>query len=55
MLCVISSFILSLVLPGDTLTSTPQLMYMYEQDKHVDGLHSDLWILLKCLHSQVMM
>ena len=39
---VISSFILSLVLPGDTLASTTQLMY--EQDKHIDGLHSDLWI-----------
>ena len=48
--CIIPSFIHSVTcptVPGAVLASTPQPRY--EQDKRVNGLHSDSWILLKCL------
>ena len=46
------SFCLSTALQRATLTSSHQLRY--EQAKHVDGLQSDSWILLKCFRSRVM-
>ena len=42
----VHSFCLSTALQRATLTSSHQLRY--EQAKHVDGLQSDSWILLKC-------
>ena len=47
-----SSFYLSTALQRAALTSSRQLRY--EQAKHVDGLQSDGWILLKCFRSRVM-
>ena len=44
--------ILSTALQRAALTSSRQLRY--EQAKHVDGLQSDGWILLKCFRSRVM-
>ena len=44
--------ILSTALQRAALTSSRQLRY--EQAKHVDGLQSDGWILLKCFRFQVM-
>ena len=49
---VVRSFCLSTALQRATLTSSHQLRY--EQAKHVDGLQSDSWILLKCFRSRVM-
>ena len=55
---VVLSFYLSFVVSVTTalqraaLTSSRQLWY--EQAKHVDGLQSDGWILLKCFRSRVM-
>ena len=43
---------LSTALERTALTSSHQVRY--EQAKHVDGLQSDGWILLKCFHSRVM-
>ena len=43
---------LSNALQRAALTSSHQLRY--EQAKHVDGLQSDSWILLKCFRSRVM-
>ena len=48
----VRSFILSTALQRAALTSSRQLRY--EQAKHVDGLQSDSWILLKCFRSRVM-
>ena len=44
--------ILFTALQRAALTSSRQLRY--EQAKHVDGLQSDSWILLKCFRSRVM-
>ena len=52
-LSFVRSFILSTALQRAALTSSLQLGG-YEQAKHVDGLQSDGWILLKCFHSRVM-
>ena len=41
--------VLSTALQRTALTSSHQLRY--EQAKHVDGLQSDSWILLKCFRS----
>ena len=49
---VILSIYLSTALQRAALTSSRQLRY--EQAKHVDGLQSDGWILLKCFRSRVM-
>ena len=49
---VFCSFILSTMLQRVVLTSSRQ--WRYEQDKHIDGLQSDSWILLKHLRAQVM-
>ena len=54
---VVHSFVHSFCPPRYTieraaLTSSRQLRY--EQAKHVDGLQSDSWILLKCFRSRVM-
>ena len=46
------SIYLSTALQRAALTSSRQLRY--EQAKHVDGLQSDGWILLKCFRSRVM-
>ena len=46
---VILSIYLSTALQRVALTSSRQLRY--EQAKHVDGLQSDRWILLKCFRS----
>ena len=46
------SFILFTALQRAALTSSRQVRY--EQAKHVDGLQSDSWILLKCFLSRVM-
>ena len=43
---------LSIALLRTAFTSSCQLRY--EQAKHVDGLQSDGWILLKCFRSRVM-
>ena len=48
----ILSFVLSTALQRAALTSSLQLRY--EQAKHVDGLQSDGWILLKCFLYRVM-
>ena len=48
----VRSFVLFTALQRAALTSSRQLRY--EQAKHVDGLQSDSWILLKCFHSRVM-
>ena len=45
------SFILSHALQRAALTSSRHLRY--EQAKHIDGLQSDSWILLKCFRSRV--
>ena len=49
---VVLSFILSTALQRAALTSSYQLRY--EQAKHIDGLQSDLWILLKRFYSRVL-
>ena len=49
---VVLSFCLSNALQRAALTSSRQLRY--EQAKHIDGLQSDSWILLKCFRSRVM-
>ena len=49
---VVRSFYLSTALQRTAFTSSCQLRY--EQAKHVDGLQSDGWILLKCFRSRVM-
>ena len=49
---VVLSIYLSTALQRAALTSSRQLRY--EQAKHVDGLQSDGWILLKCFRSRVM-
>ena len=49
---VVRSFVLFTALQRAALTSSRQLRY--EQAKHVDGLQSDSWILLKCFRSRVM-
>ena len=49
---VVLSFVLFTALQRAALTSSRQLRY--EQAKHVDGLKSDSWILLKCFRSRVM-
>ena len=49
---VILSIYLSTALQRAALTSSRQLRY--EQAKHVDGLQSNGWILLKCFRSRVM-
>ena len=36
------------------LIATSSRQLRYEQAKHVDGLQSDGWILLKCFRSRVM-
>ena len=51
-LSFVRSFILFTALQRAALTSSRQLRY--EQAKHVDGLQSDSWILLKCFRSRVM-
>ena len=48
----VHSFVLFTALQRAALTSSRQLRY--EQAKHVDGLQSDSWILLKCFRSRVM-
>ena len=48
----VHSIYLSTALQRAALTSSRQLRY--EQAKHVDGLQSDGWILLKCFRSRVM-
>ena len=48
----VRSFVLFTALQRAALTSSRQLRY--EQAKHVDGLQSDSWILLKCFRSRVM-
>ena len=51
-LSVCLSICLSTALQRAALTFSCQLRY--EQAKHVDGLQSDGWILLKCFRSRVM-